>query len=337
MQPKLSICIPTLNRGSYIGETLASIVDQWQDGLEIVIVDGGSADETAQVVSSYQSKYPAIKYIKRDGSNKPPSNEGFDRDCDHAVELAQGRYCWLMTDDDLLMPGAIAKVLSEADKGYAVMIASVEIQNHDFSKVLIARRPEVSQDRAYPPGHWVEFAADVLDHLTFVGAVIVDRQFWLSRNRQQYFGTGFVHVGALFGDSIAGSALLISAPLVSIRYGNAQWTSRAFQIWMFGWPELIWSLAGLPPAVRQAISPMKPWNSLVTLLTQRTMGTYSVREYRQFLEKRIHSRTKRFFVWCIAMVPRKILMSMAFLYAWSRPSKSVMLRSTLSEAWNLKT
>lgn len=336
MQPKLSICIPTLNRGSYIGETLASIVDQWQDGLEIVIVDGGSADETAQVVSSYQHAYGAIRYVKRDAANKPASNEGFDRDCDHAVELAQGRYCWLMTDDDLLMPGAIAKVLSEVEKGFAVMVASVEVQNHDFSKVLIARRPAVSQDRAYPPGQWVEFAADVLNHLTFVGAVIVDRQFWLSRNREKYFGTGFVHVGALFGESIAGAALLISAPLVSIRYGNAQWTSRAFQIWNFGWPELIWSLAGLPPAVRQRISPMKPWNSLVTLLTQRTMGTYSVLEYRLFLEQRIHSRTKRFLVWCVAMVPRKILMSLAFLYAWSRPSKSVMLRSTLSEAWNLK-
>lgn len=336
MQPKLSICIPTLNRGSYIGETLASIVDQWQDGLEIVIVDGGSADETAEVVSSYQSRFTAIKYIKRDGSNKAPSNEGFDRDCDHAVELARGRYCWLMTDDDLLMPGAIAKILGEVDKGFAVMVASVEIQNNDFSQVLISRRPDLSQDRVYPAGRWIDFAVDVLSHLTFVGAVIVDRQFWLSRNRQKYFGTGFVHVGALFGDSIAGPTLLISTPLVSIRYFNAQWTSRAFQIWMFGWPELIWSLAGLPPAVRQGVSPMKPWNSLVTLLAQRTLGTYSVREYRLFLEQRIHSRVKRFLVWCVAVVPRKILMSMAYLYAWSRPSKSVMLLSTLNETWNMK-
>jgi abequosyltransferase len=332
MTPKLSICIPTLNRGSFIGQTLASIVGQWQEGVEIVIVDGGSTDNTAEVVSTFQRDYAAIRYVRRDGSIKAPSNEGFDRDCDHAVELSGGQYCWLMTDDDLLMPGAIARVLREAEKGYAVMVASVEIQNLDFSKVLIARRPALAQDKIYPSGHWGEFAADNLTHLTFVGAVIVDRQFWLGRNRQKYFGTGFVHVGALFGDVSEGSALSIATPLVSIRFGNAQWSSRAFQIWMFGWPELIWSFSGLPEAVRQSVCPREPWDSLVVLLRERTLGIYSIREYRLFLAQRPLSRARRFLLSGVAIFPRWILLAMAYPYAWTRPSDSAMLLFTLNES-----
>ena len=332
MPPKLSICIPTLNRGGFIGQTLASIVGQWQEGVEVVIVDGGSTDDTAQVVSSYQREHPAIRYVRRGASTKGPSNEGFDRDCDHAVELADGEYCWLMTDDDLLMPGAIARVLSEAHKGYAVMVASVEIQNNDFSKVLISRRPVLAEDRIYLPGTWADFAADSLMHLTFVGAVIVDRRFWLGRNRRKYYGTGFVHVGALFGDACEGSALSIAAPLVSIRFGNAQWSSRAFQIWMFGWPDLIWSFSHLPPSVRQAVCPREPWDNLVVLLRERTLGTYSIREYRLFLAERALSRTRRFLLWGVAIFPRWILLAMAYPYAWSRPSDSAMLLFTLNES-----
>ena len=51
---KLSICIPTYNRAAYIGETLASIISQSNDDIEIVIVDGASTDNTADVVTSFK-------------------------------------------------------------------------------------------------------------------------------------------------------------------------------------------------------------------------------------------------------------------------------------------
>ncbi len=39
---RLTICIPTLNRGSFIGATLESIVSQATDEVEILVMDGGS-------------------------------------------------------------------------------------------------------------------------------------------------------------------------------------------------------------------------------------------------------------------------------------------------------
>lgn len=336
MKYKLSICIPTLNRGSYIGETLESIVSQLEDGVEVVIVDGGSTDDTERVVNSYQHTYPDIRYIKKDSSEKKPSNEGFDRDCDHAVELAGGEYCWLMTDDDLLMQGAIRKVLSELGKSFAVIVASVEVRNKDLTKVLAPRRPNLLQDQIFQPSNWNQFAAKVGSHLTFVGAVIVDREFWLSRNRGKYFGTGFVHVGAIFDEPISKDVLVIAAPLVTIRFGNAQWSNRAFQIWMFGWPELIWSFATISMEAKQVITPKEPWNDLKTLLLQRTLGTYSLSEYQLFLKKRFPSKGRRVLAMIVARFPRGLLLLLAYLYAWSRFSNSEMLLFNLNESWHFR-
>ena len=115
MKYRLSICIPTLNRAAYISETLNSIVSQINEQVEVVIVDGGSKDGTEEIVKSYQGKFPQIRFFRSEADGSGPSIGGFDRDCNLAVELSQGEYCWLMTDDDLLLPGAIQKILHEIE------------------------------------------------------------------------------------------------------------------------------------------------------------------------------------------------------------------------------
>ena len=62
---RLSICIPTYNFGAFIGDTLASIVPQLVDGTEVVVLDGGSTDDTAEVVESFQRRCPAVRYHRQ--------------------------------------------------------------------------------------------------------------------------------------------------------------------------------------------------------------------------------------------------------------------------------
>lgn len=333
MTYKLSICIPTLNRGSYIGETLESIVSQLEDGVEIVIVDGGSTDNTEQVIDSYQHSFQNIRYTKKDASNKQPSNEGFARDCNYAVELAKGEYCWLMTDDDLLMPGAIQKILKGTVKGYPLIVASVEVRNKDLTKVIVRSRPGLTQDQVFQPSGWNQFAAEVGGCLSFVGAVIIKRQFWLDRNREKYFGSAFIHVGVIFDEPINGDVLVIADPLVSVRHGNAQWTSRSFQIWMFNWPELIWSFSTISDETKQILAPKERWRNLKTLLLLRALGTYSIQEYRSFLSKRLPSKRECMLAKLIALVPRSFLFMPAYLYLHAGDSDNSVTLFDLKNSW----
>ena len=332
MNFELSICIPTLNRAAFIGETLDSIVSQITDAVEVVIVDGGSKDNTEEIVRGYQEKFPQIRFIHSPGKTSGPSNSGFDMDCNLAVERAVGKYCWLMTDDDLLLAGAIQEVLQNIAHGYGLIIVSVEIRNLDLSKILTARRPELAGDKSFSAAQWQEFAALTARHLTFVGAVVIDRQLWMSRDRAKFYGTGFVHLGVIFDQQVEQDTLVISKPLVTIRLGNAQWTSRSFQIWMFGWPQLMWSFTGISKDVKARITPQEPWNNLRTLAVERAFGGYSMREYQLFLKARFKRPLRQFAAFLIALAPRRLFVMAAYMYAWSRPSGSEMMLFELKQS-----
>jgi len=102
----LSICIPTFNRGEFLGSTLRSVVDQITEDVEVIISDNGSSDSTDTLVRSFQARYPFIRYEKSE------QNLGADRNFLKVVELSRAKYCWLLSSDDWIVPGAIQKVLS---------------------------------------------------------------------------------------------------------------------------------------------------------------------------------------------------------------------------------
>jgi glycosyltransferase involved in cell wall biosynthesis len=315
---------------------LESIVSQLCDEVEIVIVDGGSTDCTEEIVGSYQKLFQNIRYQKKNTFDKKPTNEGFDRDCDQAVMLASGEYCWLMTDDDLLKPGAIGKILLELVQHYHLIVVNAEVRSNDFSKLLIQKRPKLQCDRTFDLGEWSEFAVTAANHLTFVGAVIIRRELWTSRNREKYFGSGFVHVGVIFDEPIKGRILVTSEPLVTIRFGNAQWTSRSFQIWMISWPSLIWSFPDISDAAKALICPREPWRSLKTLLFNRALGVYSVQDYSSFIEGMLTSKFRRQLSKYIAKFPRILLYAPAFLYIRLRLPDSAYVLFNLRENQRLK-
>lgn len=102
---RLSICIPTYNFGTFIGDTLDSILPQLTPEVEIVVFDGGSKDQTADEVQKRQVISNRLIYFRQDYRG------GIDRDIESNVALARGDYCWLFSADDIMQPGAIAYVL----------------------------------------------------------------------------------------------------------------------------------------------------------------------------------------------------------------------------------
>lgn len=135
----LSFCIPTFNRGAFIGEALESIVKQAKNDIEIVIVDGGSTDNTSEVVEYYRNQFSNIYY------HRQSYNAGVDRDMDASVRLAKGEYCWLMSSDDIIAPGAIDRIRRALESGADIYLSNItlctkELNAFSDSRFLAGRR-----------------------------------------------------------------------------------------------------------------------------------------------------------------------------------------------------
>jgi abequosyltransferase len=271
----LSICIATFNRGGYIVETLNSIVAQLREGVELLIVDGASTDDTSERVREFRSRYPNVRYFRE------PTNSGIDQDFDKAVSYAGGRYVWLMTDDDIMIDGAVSRVCAALESPHDLIIVNSEVRNADLTKVLCQRSIDIRDDIEYPGGGQDAFMVDMARALTFIGSVIVRRDLWLARERSAYYGSLFVHVGVIFQKPPIGRVRVLAEPVLRIRYGVAMWTPRSFEVWMYKWPRLIWSFDGYTEQARAAITLREPWRRPMKLFHFRSKNAYSIEEYRK--------------------------------------------------------
>ena len=296
--PLLSICIATYNRADYIGETLESIIPQLTDRVEIIIVDGASTDRTESVVAGYIQTCQQISYLRL------PTKGGVDQDFCKAVELAKGEYCWLMSDDDLLRRGAIKAVLDEARRNdYSLIIVNSEVRNRDLSKVIDKKRLQIDRNRIYTTEENEYLFLDTVSYLSFIGCVVINRRLWNAREKEKYFGSSFIHVGVIFQSAIPSKVLVIAEPYITIRYGNAEWTARSFEIWMFSWPNLIWSFTGFSDKAKSQIVRREPYRRFLTLLLYRARGAYALSDYVNSIAPRLGPGWKRSVSRAIACLP----------------------------------
>lgn len=102
----LTIGIPTYNRASLLRGLLSDIFKEinysdLRKDIQVLVVDGCSNDNTQDTVKEMK-QFGEIEYFRRG------RREGIDRDILKCVELSEGKYCWLFSDDDRFVPGAIA-------------------------------------------------------------------------------------------------------------------------------------------------------------------------------------------------------------------------------------
>lgn len=305
----LSICIATYNRAGYIGETLESIIPQLTDDVEIVIVDGASTDNTGSVVRRYTAVCKQINYIRL------PSRGGVDRDYCKAVEFAKGEYCWLFTDDDLLKPNAISAVLNETKNGYSLIVVNTQTKNKDLSKILSNKLLRIETNEIYDKSKFEQLFQRVILYISFIGCVVINRNLWLQREKERYFGTAFIHVGVIFQAPLPAPALVIAEPYITARIGNAQWTSRTFEIWMCRWPNLLRSFTNISEQVRQKYQPTLSWSGLKDIVICRAREQFSLKEYRKLHASKDSSLWWKMTTLFMAMAPGIIAELVVFIYS----------------------
>ena len=99
--PLVSIVIPTYNQAEYIAETIQCLLNQEYRNIELIVVDDGSTDNTAEILSGFKSN---IKIIHQPNSGQSSAiNNGW--------ALCKGDLLGYLSSDDLLVPQAVSKIV----------------------------------------------------------------------------------------------------------------------------------------------------------------------------------------------------------------------------------
>ena len=196
---RLSVCIPTYNFGAFIGETLESILPQVVEGVEVVVLDGGSNDDTTAVVESFQRRYPSLRYERRD------ERGGIDRDIARTVDLARGEYCWLFCADDVMKAGAIGQMLENLDSGCDIYLCGLTLCTLDMEPVADHRVSWIKTDSQFDLGRsrerrsYFRRARTTTAFFSFAGSLTFRKSRWDAIGLDEAFvGSCFAHAVRLF-------------------------------------------------------------------------------------------------------------------------------------------
>jgi abequosyltransferase len=227
----LSICIPTYNFGNYIGETLRCFIGQLMPGIEIVVLDGGSTDNTRDIVCRYQQECSSLFYYKQNFKG------GIDKDIARVVSLARGEYCWLMSSDDLIRPDALRRVFSEIQSGNDIYLCNKT--ECDFNMKPVCARYNLKKsvkDRLFnlhdssELRNYLNLSISIGAFFSYMSSIIFKKSRWDEvPDRECVYGTCYAHAYTLLSLIQHNCTLkYIREPLVLWRGGNDSFCNNSY-------------------------------------------------------------------------------------------------------------
>jgi glycosyltransferase involved in cell wall biosynthesis len=134
--PRISIVTPSFNQGAFLEETIRSVLLQGYPNLEYIIIDGGSTDNSVEIISKYE---PWLTYwvSERDRGQTHAINKGFNR--------ATGQLFSYLNSDDLLAPRALDKIAHVAieHSGQPILIMGNCEMGHNLGDIFNVWCPSV--------------------------------------------------------------------------------------------------------------------------------------------------------------------------------------------------
>jgi glycosyltransferase involved in cell wall biosynthesis len=135
--PRVSNVVPSYNQGAFLGATIRSLLDQKYPDLEIIVIDGGSSDNSVDVIRQYADK---LKYwvSEKDKGQSEAINKGF--------RMATGRYVNWLCSDDILLEDALIKLVSFMEGNPEIDCVFGNVKTINGNGDLIDARREIPYD-----------------------------------------------------------------------------------------------------------------------------------------------------------------------------------------------
>jgi len=215
-KPLLTIGIPTYNRATYLDRCLNSIISQFSDlqsDIELIVANNASTDNTKAIVECY-SKKASITYYE----NKV--NLGPDSTCSICFDKANGKYVWVLGDDEFLIEGSLKLIMDLLNNNnygdvYLHCIPFHKEEDLDVTPVYEAKTVSYKDP--------LEYLKQLHYYVTFISGNIVNKSLLPKDfDFKKYMNTNIVQVGwtikAIFA---AEENIFVETPLIAAKQNNS--------------------------------------------------------------------------------------------------------------------
>lgn len=193
--PKVSIVTPSYNQGQFLEDTILSVLKQDYPLIEYIIIDGGSTDQSAEIIKKYEKRV-AYWVSEKDKGQTHAINKGLSK--------ASGTiFAWLNADD-LLAPSAVRIAVTYLMKSSSIGLVfgdriSIDrkgnvialISSPKFSKYMLRWGFTIPQETAFFHKHLFEEVGRLDESLQCV----MDFDLWCKLNKK----TKFYHMPTVLG------------------------------------------------------------------------------------------------------------------------------------------
>ena len=206
---KITIAIPVFNGEKTIAETLNSVLNQKAScEFDLLIVDNCSTDATYEILSRFEKENSNLRIARNS------RNIGYDRNFDKAIRMSTGDYVWLVGDDDILVPGAIATVsqMLEGNCQVGVIFVNYSMVDRKSGRVTIERDVQGVKTTVFKPG---SAALQTLhEYPNFLSGLIFRKESWDHAFAARYFDTLYCQYAMYLKITIENESMFIDLPLV---------------------------------------------------------------------------------------------------------------------------
>jgi glycosyltransferase involved in cell wall biosynthesis len=189
--PRISIVTPSYNQGQFLEQTIRSVLDQGYPNLEYLICDGGSTDNSVEIIRKYE-KQLAFWCSEKDRGQSHAINKGFER--------ATGDLYAYINSDDYFLPGAFDRVAKTYQDGGKFIVGWSQyleptgdfrpypVQQHSEPSDWLIKNPIPQQSSFWAASLWNKLGAFREDlHYSF------DYEYWLRLRFKGDVGPHVVH------------------------------------------------------------------------------------------------------------------------------------------------
>ena len=115
MNTNISIIVPIYNTGEYLRECINSILNQSLKNIEVICINDGSKDNSAEIIKGFKKKDSRIKYIEQ-------PNQGLSAARNKGISESQSEYIMFIDSDDYISKNCIRLSFETAEKNGADIV-----------------------------------------------------------------------------------------------------------------------------------------------------------------------------------------------------------------------